>query len=361
MREMKNLLIASIKIFFRDKTAIWFSIFLPIVIMVIFGILDFNKMGTINLGIIDNAENTMSTQMIDTLGEIEILKLDKGDEQNEKNALDEGKRDLVLVLPEKFGEINPKEPTIQNINIFFNEGRQDRAQTGITIISDILEKYNKAITKSPEFFILESEAISSKNLNYIDFLIPGIVAMSIMQMGIIGVAASIVTFKEKGILRRLLATPIHPSKFLFSQIASRLIISLIQAGILISLGVIFFDLHIIGSYFALLFWIILGGIIFLCIGFAISGFAKTPNVAMALSNIIMMPMMFLSGVFFPRDALPDLVHKITNYLPLTYFADAIREIMNNGTGILELRTELLGLLVWVGISFILAVKLFRWE
>jgi len=82
---------------------------------------------------------------------------------------------------------------------------------------------------------------------------------------------------------------------------------------------------------------------------------------MALSNVVMMPMMFLSGVFFPRDALPDLLKSITQYMPLTYLADGMRKVIVEGSGLIQIQAEIFGLLAWIFISFILAIKFFKWE
>ena len=375
-----NITIYAVRMFFRDKRAIFWSLFLPIMIMSIFGVMDFEGANKVSLGIVNKAENEQSEQFIKNLSEIETLKITDGRESDEKNALEKGDRDMVLILPYEFGQVLtqpegnvvsiPENPLIGmskeqseplKIEVYYNEGKANQVQIGTTILSDVFDQYTHIITQTPNLFELDKKPISSRNLSYVDFLIPGIVAMSIMQMGLIGVASAIVNWKERGILRRLLATPVYPSVIIFSQVITRLIISILQSGTIILLGVVMFDVKIAGNIGLIFFLSVLGGAIFLSIGFAISGFGKTHNSVMALSNVIMMPMMFLSGVFFPRDALPELLKNITQYLPLTYLADAMRKVMTEGHHILQIQTEMLGLLAWVVISFVLATKLFRWE
>jgi len=376
----KNITYYAIKAFFRDRQAIFWSLFLPIMIMSIFGVMKFDEAAKVNLGIVDEAKNKSSIQLVDTLKKIDALRIKEGDKDSEKKALEKGDRDLVLIVPQKFSEqimaapqnidlkvpANWVPPISQsskplNLELYYNEGKASNVQVGQTILTQVFDKYSDMITNTPDLFVLDKKPISSRNLSYVDFLLPGIVAMGIMQMGIIGVAAGIVTWRERGILRRLLATPVHPATIIFSQIVTRLTISIMQSATIITLGVAVFHVHIIGSFLNVFILTILGGTIFLSIGLALSGFGKTHNTVMALSNVVMMPMMFLSGVFFPRDALPDLLKSIIQYMPLTYLADGMRKVMVEGSGLIQIQAEIFGLLAWIFISFILAIKFFKWE
>jgi len=191
--------------------------------------------------------------------------------------LEKGDRDLVLIVPQKFSEqimaapqnidlkvpANWVPPISQsskplNLELYYNEGKASNVQVGQTILTQVFDKYSDMITNTPDLFVLDKKPISSRNLSYVDFLLPGIVAMGIMQMGIIGVAAGIVTWRERGILRRLLATPVHPATIIFSQIVTRLTISIMQSATIITLGVAVFHVHIIGSFLNVFILTILG-------------------------------------------------------------------------------------------------------
>jgi ABC-2 type transport system permease protein len=130
---------------------------------------------------------------------------------------------------------------------------------------------------------------------------------------------------------------------------------------LFAVGIYFFKLQVAGSMPLVYFLALLGGVVFLTMGFAVSGFATTQNTVMAVANLIMMPQMFLSGVFFPREALPELMQKITAFFPLTYLSDGMRQVMINGATLYQVRWDLVGLLVWALVVFIAASKFFRWE
>ena len=159
---------------------------------------------------------------------------------------------------------------------------------------------------------------------------------------------------------RASATPTSPAYFLSAQVLSRLIIGVVQVAILFAIG-IWFGLQMFGSYMTLFVVVIIGSAIFLAIGFAIAGWAKNEDQAAPVANLISLPMMFLSGVFFPRDALPDFLAAITALLPLTYVIEALRAIVNQCADLLSLGPEMLGMAVWVVITFVIAIRLFRWE
>jgi ABC-2 type transport system permease protein len=207
---------------------------------------------------------------------------------------------------------------------------------------------------------VDLQELPGRDLGYIDFLVPGMVALTIMQLGIFSVSFGFVQLKRTGALRRLFATPTSPTYFLGAQVTSRLIIG--EAQVLILLGVgLWFGLQLVGSVPLLLGVAALGSVVFLAMGFGVAGWAKNEDQAAPVANLISLPMTFLSGVFFPREAMPDVLQRITDFLPLTYLADALRKITNDGAGVADISTDLLGLTVWAGIAFLVALRLFRWE
>jgi ABC-2 type transport system permease protein len=134
-----------------------------------------------------------------------------------------------------------------------------------------------------------------------------------------------------------------------------------QVAIMVGTGMLFFKLHFIGSLVDMFVVGILGGIIFLSMGFALSGMSKSEEQVAPLANIISLPMMFLSGIFFSRSNLPGIAHTVTGFFPLTYLADGLRTIAIDGASLTMIWPQLLGLSVWAVISVFLAIKAFRWE
>jgi len=352
------LTVASLKMWFRDRQAIFWTFFLPLVLMVIFGILNFGDLGAVDMGVIDRARNDASRGLITSLegkGAFD-LSVDAA-EEDERRALTDGDRDLVLIIPPDFAiSGGPDE-----VQILFDVSENREVQVGRTIVRQLLDEMTFSLTDVPRRFTVNAQPVPSRNLRFIDFLMPGIIAMSIMQMGLFSVAFSFVQLKNRGILRRLLATPVHPASFIFGQVFTRLTVSILQTLVLIGVAVILFNVDLVGNLASILTLALLGGGVFVSIGFAISGWARSEEVAAPLANVIALPMMFLSGVFFPRSAMPGVLESITGFLPLTYLIDALRNVATDGEALWSQGWDILGLAVWLGISFLVAVRLFRWE
>ena len=357
------LFVASFKMFIRNRAAVFFSLFLPLIIMLIFGVLNFEGSTEIQLGVVDEAGNDASAALRDRLAEYDYLTQIPGERDAELAELEEGDRDFVLVIPE--GWSPPAPGSESGLVAYASSADPAQAQVGQGLLQQAVGQALFAPPgggQVPGGFAapLAFESVESRDLGYIDFLVPGIVGMTIMQLGLFGVAFGFVQLKRTGALRRLFATPTSPAYFLSAQVLSRLIIGLVQVAILFGVG-IWFGLQMFGDYGSLLVIVLIGSAIFLAVGFAIAGWAKNEDQAAPVANLVSLPMMFLSGVFFPREAMPDFLAGITQFMPLTYVNEALRAIVNDGAGLLALGPQLLGMAVWVVIAFILAVRMFRWE
>jgi ABC-2 type transport system permease protein len=208
---------------------------------------------------------------------------------------------------------------------------------------------------------LKVEDVQAVRLRYVDFLVPGILGVNVMQLAIFSVAFALVADKKRGVLRRIMATPLKPATFLASQVITRLIMATVQVLIMLAVAVFVFDVHALGGVLPLVLVSLVGSVLFLTIGFALAGWAETENQVPAIAQLITLPQFFFSGVFFSKDAAPEVIRPITNLLPLTFLNDALREISVQGASLWDVRSQLLGLLVWTVIGFALAVRFFRFE
>jgi len=357
------LFVASARMFIRNRAAVFFSLFLPLIIMLIFGVLNFEGSTSISLGIVDEAGNEASATLADRLAEYDYLEITDGERDAELAALEEGDRGFVVLIPA--GWAPPAPGSESGLVAYASNADPAQAQVGQGLLQQAVGQALFAPgggggSGSGFAAPLAFESVESRDLGYIDFLVPGIVGMTIMQLGLFGVAFGFVQLKRTGALRRLFATPTSPAYFLSAQVLSRLIIGIVQVAILFGVG-IWFGLQMFGDYLSLLVVVLIGSAIFLAVGFAIAGWAKNEDQAAPVANLISLPMMFLSGVFFPREAMPDFLAAVTQFMPLTYVNEALRAIVNEGAGLLSLGPQLLGMGVWVVITFVLAVLMFRWE
>ncbi len=357
------------KMYYRNKQGIFWALFFPFLIMIIFGLLDFGGFNAPDVGIDDRAGNAGSRSLIEKLQGLDddpIIVISRGIESTLIAELDDGDLDAVFVIPEGFGEPDRR----STVRVTTDVRRPQESGVALVVLNDSLEDLFRQLQVVPDQFLIENRfgieqaTIKGQDQGFKGCLVPGIAAMAIMQGGIFGVVFTLVRFRAQGVLRRLFATPISPAHFLVGQVITRLTISVLQAYILLAVGALALGVSIGGSaeaWLAMTLLAVMGGALFLSVGLAISGMAKTEDVAAPVSNIIALPMMFLSGVFFPVDTLPDTVSRVTQYLPLTYLADGMREAALEGAGVTSLGPEFLGLAVWTALAFAVATRTFRWE
>jgi ABC-2 type transport system permease protein len=357
------LFIASGKMFIRNRAAVFFSLFLPLIIMLIFGMLNFEGSTSISLGVVDEAGTAESAAFINALHDYDYLEITEDDREAELSALEAGDRGYVLVIPADL-----ESPFGGETGLVAYASTADPAQAQVAqgllqqaVGGALATSFDGSIPNAPGLGPPVSfESVESRDLGYIDFLVPGIVGMTVMQLGLFGVAFGFVHLKRTGALRRLFATPASPAYFLSAQVASRLVLGYVQVAILIGIG-LWFGLQMFGSWLVLAVIIGLALLIFLAVGFAVAGWAKNEDQAAPVANLISLPMLFLSGVFFPRDAMPEFLLNVTQFMPLTYVNEALRGVMNEGAGLADLGPQLLGMGVWAIITFVIAVRLFKWE
>ena len=349
------LTVSSLKAYLRNRGALFFSLLVPLMILAIFGVINFNSAVSVDIGVVDRAQNQVSQTLLGNLRQVKAVKLHTGRLDSELSQLKQGSRALVVVLPEGLGQGSTSMPA------YVNEGRPQDAYAAIAIMSQFADQASFAVAHIQPAFALNPQPVQSRNLTSVDYRVPGMIALSIMQTGIFSVVFVFVQLKQRGVLRRLMATPMRVSDFLTSQVATRLFMSAVQLVVLLAVGLFAFHIHFEGNVAYMLIVAILGACIFIAIGLAISGYAKNEETAAPLANLISLPLMFLSGIFFPRSVLPGWLQTITQYSPLSYVSDALRSISVDGASLWAIRWDLIGIGVWLAISAAIAARLFRWE
>lgn len=355
MRLKWKLFVASLKMLFRQREAILWSILLPLFMILLFSFVRFDGVGSIDVGIVNEGGDAGRT-LTAALGNVKTLRLYEGNRETELTQLKKGERSLVLVIPSDYHPGVTRE-----ITAFSSDAKPQEVELGVLIVQRMLDEMAFAARGNEGRVHLRTEAMESRHLTYFDFVAPGILSMSIMQLGIFGVAFGFVSMKKRGILRRLFVTPINPNDFIIASVAMRLVLVMMQIVIMTLVPYFFLDLHFIGSFGNMFVVGLLGAVVFLALGFAIAGTSKTEDQVAPLANIIAMPMMMLSGIFFSRDALPGFVRALIDLLPLSYLADAMRAIAIEGASLAGVVPQIVGLTVWSAISILVAVKMFRWE
>ncbi|HEX6862733.1 MAG TPA: ABC transporter permease [Thermoanaerobaculia bacterium] len=212
-----------------------------------------------------------------------------------------------------------------------------------------------------EAVAVRAEKIEEKGARYIDFLIPGLLGMNLMGTGIWSIAFSVTTARNRRILKRLVATPMHKSHYLLAQIFGRLMFLVPEIVFLVGVGWIFFGVAVRGSLLLLLLLCLLGAMTFCGLGLLCASRVSTIEGASGLANLIMLPMWVLSGVFFSSERFPDAVQPFINALPLTALNQALRGVINEAQGFAGIAPQIGILAAWALVSFAVALKIFRWR
>ena len=220
---------------------------------------------------------------------------------------------------------------------------------------------NAQITGQDALVTLKTVNARSRNLRTIDYLLPGILAMSIMQLGLFATAQPLIALRVTGVLKQLGATPLKRSTLLTAYIAMRLTVAFLQTALIVGIGIVAFNVAVVGSWIVLAGWLFLGTLTFLALGFLIASVAKNEESAIAIANVINLPMLLLSGVFFPVSHLPHFLEYLVDLVPLNYLADALRQVMVDATPQHTMTTNAIALGAWTIVFALFAIRFFRWE
>ncbi len=208
--------------------------------------------------------------------------------------------------------------------------------------------------------ITSAQSSSAPGSRYIDFLIPGLLGMNLMNSGMWGVGFALVEMRQRKLLKRFVATPMRRSDFLLALASSRLVLMVIEVGLLLGFGVLVFHMPVQGSILSVILLASLGAVAFGGVGLLTACRARKIETVSGLINLVMMPMWIFSGVFFSYDRFPAIAHPFIKALPLTALNDALRATILEGAPLASQSGRLLVLAVWGGVSFVLALRWFRW-
>lgn len=355
-----KLAIAQLKIYTRDRQSVFFALFFPLVFMVALGYSVDRAPQPLDVGVVLPSPTDTSGPLLTALDKQELLDVSVDSEADARRALDEGERDLVLLFPETTDErLLAAEPI--PVTVLVNASQPQRTQQALALLTGLLGRIEHDVRQTRPLFALDVEDVKARNARYVDFLIPGLLAFMVLQLSIAGSGFNIVEYKRKGILKRLFVTPLRPIQFIASLIVTRLAIIVAQISVLLLVAHVVFDVTVQGNLALLYAFVIGGGVLFLSIGFALGGVAKTQSAIMALGNLVIFPQIFLAGVFFPLDSLPGWLRPAALLLPLNFVSDALRRVGNEGAALSDLGIDVLGLAAWTVIGVLLAVRLFHWS
>ncbi len=358
------LIIANLKIIVRNRQALFWALIFPLIFVVVFGLFRLDEPTKSTIAIVDGSKDAVSQALVTNLGKIELLtlKLDMTEEQAVQ-SLKDGKTGFVLLIPERLAETLRSQGSASPtpLRVLYDQSRFQTNQLVLGIIQRFIDQTNMALQDARPLIELKPEGIQARTVRYFDFLLPGFVGMGVMMYSVIGMATVVALYKQQKIFRRLLTTPLSVRTFFAAQIIAYLLLSLFQAAIILAAGVLLFKGHIYGNLLWIFGLVIFGNIIFLNLGFLVGTIATTVQAADGLANAITIPMMFFSGVFFPTENLPKVLANVVQYLPLTPLLDALRGVIVDAKPIWAYPGELAILGVWIIVTSVVAIRVFKFS
>ncbi|HET7112468.1 MAG TPA: ABC transporter permease [Pyrinomonadaceae bacterium] len=231
------------------------------------------------------------------------------------------------------------------------------SRTARRVVDDVLQraKGRADVAKIGE------ERVTEPGARYVDFLVPGLIGMNLMGSGLWGLGFTVVIARSRKILKRFAATPMRRSHYLFSFMLSRLVFLVLEVGAVVVFAWLVFGFTVRGSWLSLVLITVLGGFTFSGLGLFVAARPTTIEGVSGLMNFIMLPMWLLSGTFFSSERFPQVFQPFIKALPLTALNSALRSVMNEGATLSSNWIPISILLAWCLISFVVALKIFKWQ
>ncbi|MFC2058717.1 ABC transporter permease [Chloroflexota bacterium] len=365
MKAFKSVFIAHYKQFVRDRAALFFTFIFPIMFILIFG-WAFGDPGIekFDIGLVDQGSPQSSSNITEALNNVivddnRVFEVKQGDFDEQLQLLRDGNLDAVIVVPEDMDTSLPLNQPV-DLQVYYDPSKVSNQQILVPILNQVVDAIDRGIQGSIKLIILEKHSLQSHELSYIDYLVPGILGMSLMFTGIYG-GLPVIQQRQARILKRMGCTPLNRSMLVLGEIAFRMILVLLTAALIIIVGRLLFDVQMVGNWWVLCGIVILGTLVFSSLGYLIAAFIKTEEGAIPIINVITFPMMFLSGTFFEVANMPAFLEPIVKILPLTYLGDALRQIMVDGTPLHSMTTNIIVMAVWTVVCLMITIRFFKWD
>ncbi len=368
---MLALLKANMRIMLRDRQALFWALAFPLILVLVFGVFDLDRVSSADMAVIDQSQNNFSRELRRKLNNIEYLRIDSQGYSNQAealNALKDGDLEYLLVIPGGADELLTSDTVSDTdgdsssplrLDLYYDANDAVGGQLIVETVRHFVDEENLRLVEGNELLQVLPKEVDSERVDYFDVLLIGLVGMGMMTNSIIFIAVKISMYRNQSILKRLLVTPLRVRNYFASEIVTHLLLSLVQAAVVIGVGVFVFGANIHGNILWVFVIVAFANTIFLNIGFIISGWTNSPRAASGLGNAIAIPMMFFSGTFFPTSTLPSFLPDLVQVLPLTPMLEAMREVAIDGQALWQVGEELAMLAGWLVVSSVVAIKLFR--
>jgi ABC-type multidrug transport system permease subunit len=336
-----ELTLARLREFLREPEAVFWVFAFPVIMTCALGIA-FRSRGQepVVVGVAEQPGAADLAAALERAGGVTVRRLAPDDVER---AIRDGRAPVVVV---------PGSPPTYR----FDAAREDSRVARLTVDAALQRAAGRA-----DAFAAVDAPVAAIGSRYIDWLVPGLLGMNIMGTGLWGVGFAIVHARSRRLLKRLVATPMSRAHYLASHVFSRLLFLTMETTVIIGFAWLAFGVEVRGGVAALAVLALGGALSFGGLGLLIASRARTIEGVSGLMNLVMMPMWVLSGVFFAASNFPDAMQPLIQILPLTALNDALRGVVNEGLSLAAVGGEVAVLTAWGALSFLLALKVFRWQ
>jgi ABC-2 type transport system permease protein len=358
-------LVVRIKSFSREKSAMFFTIAFPIILILVFGTIFMHQDDmSFDLYVQDLDQTNSSAQLVKTLelnGRFKITKVAPA--INATQYAKDNKLNLVLVIPKGYEgslllRMMLNDNTSVTITSIYNPSSTS-VSTKMHVLNSVFGVMNQRMSGKSPFIRSVGTSILNKKYRFIEFFVPGIIAMTVMTSSLSGAVNVNAELRQKGVIRKLSTTPITRTDWILSNILYQFILAVLSTIAILLVSYAVFNVILqINAW--LLVLIVLEVFAFAGIGMILTRVAKEAESAVAAANVIMFPMMFLSGSFFPLEMMPGFLQTFARMLPLYYVNEGLRASMVFVDNMTSLRSSaIIG--VFATVVFIVGILTSKWE
>jgi ABC-2 type transport system permease protein len=338
--------------FFRDRTALFFTVLFPLMFLVLFGGIFANqsapKVHVLQIG---------PVALLDQMPTEDRAQLDQAlqvtQDSDRADAIGQVQRGDADAAVEQNG---------QNVVLHFSQADQVKAATVEGLFASLVDNGNLVAAHAPVAFVLDPQQVEDQSLKTIQYVTPGLLGWAIATGATFGAALTLITWRQKKVLRRLRLSPVRTSSIIGARVGVSLIIALVQVAIFLGVASLpYFGLKLSAYWWMAIPLVMAGTLAFLAIGLLAGSFAKTPEAGSAVANLIVLPMAFLSGAFFPLQGAPAWLQTISEALPLRHLVDGMQNVMVRGEGPASALPQIGVLLAFAIVVAGAALAMFRWD
>ena len=359
-------LIVSIKSFYREKTAVFFRIAFPVLLILVFGTIFMNQDNVrFDFYVQDLDQTNSSAELVKTLELNEKFKITKVDPAiNATQYARKNKLNLVVVIPKDYESSLMQRMERKDLNAsvtvtYIYDPSSTSVDTKMQILNSVFAEINQKMSGKPPFITPAEVSILSRKYRFIDFFVPGIIAMTVMTASLFGAVNVNAELRQKGVIKKLSTTPITHTDWILSNVLYQFLLSVISTISILFVSYAVFDVSLQLNFWLPVF-VVLDVFAFVGIGMILTRVAKEAESAAAAANAIMFPMMFLSGTFFPVEMMPGFLQKFSRILPLYYVNEGLRASMIFVDNMVALRCAVI-IGVFAAVVFVLGMMTTQWE